>query len=409
MAARLAKLQQPLGGLPPLDLTLPAGLLARAERWDLVAGAAEMRWDKAAGLITGNLSLASRARLQVERRALGYSLDGELALGFRVTDTPRSEAAWDFANAVSLYPELRYYPFQRDLPLLFFQLSGGVGYGLDFGASPTIYDRRLAFASNVSVGGGPGYGRIYDVGPKLRLKRLQVVLKRAGLLSGPIDRAVGDQLVAAWYKLRNRLGSFWQLGYTLDVLQRANLLSTKECIDPATVYRIIRILDDPQLLDRREGMMFRLGYGYARSFIKDADDLDMGFVYLTGEHALQLGTTRALEWGLRFYFEHIGDPDRYGLTARAAFTQYLYNANFDSLGALSAFFTGGFNNQPGPAFADGGLGYQVMVGGSYSRLFNRGTEISLSAQLGIDSGSPLFLVTLAARYGIAYGAISPSE
>jgi len=252
------------------------------------------------------------------------------------------------------------------------------------------------------------------VGAKLRLRRLQIVMKKAGLLSGQIDRAVGDQLITAWYQLRNRIGSFWQLGYTLDILNRAGLLAAKEGIDPATLYRIIRILDDPQLLNRSDGMMLRLGYGYARSMVRNGADADLGFVYLTGEHAWQIGTTRALESSLRFYYEHITDPNMYGLTARTGFVQYLYNANYDPLGALSAFLSAGFSNQPGPTAtptANGwsGLGYQLLLGGSYARLFNRGTEVSLSAQFGIETGAPLFLVSLAARYGIVYGAITPSE
>jgi hypothetical protein len=415
LALRLAKLQQPFGGLAPLELKLPADLLARMEKWEILGGAADVRWDKRASLVSGSLSLASHAFYQVERRAVGYSIDGQLDLGFRVTNTPAAPSAWDFNHSLNIYPEVRWYPAQHDAPLFCLQLSGGVGYGLDFGATGTMDDRRLAFASTISVGGGPAYGRMFDVGAKLRLRRLQIVMKKAGLLSGHIDRAVGDQLITAWYQLRNRVGSFWQLGYTLDILNRAGLLSAKEGIDPATLYRVIRILDDPQLLNRREGMMFRLGYGYARNFVRNGSDADLGFVYLTGEHAWQIGTTRALESSLRFYYEHITDPHLYGLTGKAGFVQYLYNPSYDPLGALSAFVSVGFNNQPGPTSSTNtpngwsGLGYQVMAGGSYARIFNRGTEISLAAQLGVQSGAPLFLVSLAAKYGVVYGAISPSE
>ncbi len=408
LATRLARLHQPFGGLPALDLHLAPDLIAKLDRWDFGVGAADLRWEKAADTLSGGVMLASRIRRQVERRALGYTLDGALGFGFRAMDPPRSEASWSLTHTLNFNPELRYYPFQRDLPLLFFQVSGGLGYGLGVASHALGYDKRVSFAGTLSIGGGPGYGRIYDIGARLRLRRLAAVLKRAGVLTGHIDKAVGDQLIAAWYQLRNRVGSFFQLGYTLDILHRGGLL-TKETLDPATTYRVIRVLDDPQLEDRPEGMMFRLGYGYGRTLVKDGEGVDLGFLYITGEHAWQIGTTRALESSLKFYYQMLGEPDTYGLTAQIAFSQYLYNTNLEALGALSATLSGGFNNQPGATFDSGGLGWQVMVGGAYTRMFTRATRVAATLQLGITSGSPLILIGLEARYGVAYGAIAPAE
>jgi hypothetical protein len=105
----------------------------------------------------------------------------------------------------------------------------------------------------------------------------------------------------------------------------------------------------------------------------------------------------------------VDDHDTYGVTAQAAYTHYLYNAHDDPLGALSATLSGGINNQPGARFDGGGLGYQAMAGASYTRFFNRGSRIVASARLGIDTGSPLFLISLEAQYGVAYGSIAPAE
>jgi len=408
LATRLAKLQQPFGGLPPLDLQLPPDLVAWSDRWDLAAGSANVRWDKAAGQTQGEVALWSRVRRQVERRLWAYSAEGMFRLGFRGTDPQQTDGSWNLDNSLELRPEIRIYPFQRDVPLLFGQVSGSIGYGLTFSSHPLFFDRRLAVAGVISVGGGPGYGRIFDIGARLRLKRLVTVMKKAGALTGVLDRAVGDQIIAAWYQLRNRIGTFQHLGYTLDILQRANLLG-KESIDPATTYRMIRILDDPQLDDRRQGYMFRLGYGYARSMVEELDDTTMAFLYATGEHAWQITTARALESSLRFFYDMYGDPDVFGLTGQVGYTQYLYNGNLDPLGALSAFLSGGVNNQPGTRLDDGGLGYQVMLGGAYSRFFTRGSRLTASAKIGYDTGSPLFLISIEAQYGVAYGSFAPSE
>jgi hypothetical protein len=408
LATRLAKLAQPFGGLPPLDLKLDPDLIAFSDRWDLAAGTADVRWDKGAGQTSGAIHLASHLRRQMERKLYGYTIDGAFDLAFRAVDPVQAEASWSLDQSLEVRPEIRFYPFRSDLPLLFFQASGGVGYGLGYSSHPLYYDRRLSFGANLSIGGGPGYGRIYDIGGRIRLRRIAYLLKKSGLITTPIDKTVGDQLIHTWHHLRNRVGTFHHLGYTLDILQRAGLLG-RDPVDPATVYKLIRILDDPQLDGRPNGMMFRLGYGYARTLVKDADDLDMGFLYATAEHAWQLSAIRSLESSLRFYYQMIGDPDSYGLTAQAAYTHYLYSSSYDPLGSLSASLSGGINNQPGAAFTDGGIGYQVLLGGGYTRYFTRGSRVNASLKVGLDSGSPILLFTLEASYGVAYGSFAPSE
>lgn len=408
LATRLAKLAQPFGGLPPLDLKLDADLIAFSDRWDLAAGAADVRWDKAAGQTSAAISLSSHVRRQVERRLYGYTLDGALGLGFRAVDPVQSDSSWNLDHAIELHPEIRFYPFRTDLPLFFFQVSGGIGYGLGYSSHPLFFDRRLSFASNVSVGGGPGYGRIYDIGGRIRLRRLTHLLKKAGLITATIDKTVGDQLIHTWHHLRDRIGTFHHLGYTLDILQRAGLIG-RDPVDPATIFRMIRILDDPQLEGRPNGMMFRLGYGYGHSFVKDVDDVDLGFLYATAEHAWQISAVRSLESSLRFYYQMLGDPDTYGVTAQAAYTHYLYSSSYDPLGSLSASLSGGINNQPGGLYTDGGLGWQILLGGGYTRYFTRGSRVNASLKVGIDSGAPLVLFTLEASYGVAYGSFSPSE
>jgi hypothetical protein len=416
LATRLAKLQQPFGGLPPIELKLDADVLAFADRWDIVGGAANVRWDKAAQSTSANLAVSSHIRRQVEKKSLGYTLDGSFGLGFRLINPPSGDSTWDLSQAIQITPELRYYPFQRDLPQLCGFLSGGIGYNLGYADHPLYLDRRFNIAGNVSIGGGPGYGRVLNIGARLRLRRLEVLLKKAGLLSGPIDVSVGNQLIHAWYHVRNRIGTFHQLGYTLDILGRAGLL-TKDTIDPATTYRMIRVLDDGQLDDRPSGMMFRLGYGYARTLVKDGYDTTFAFLFATGEYNHQLGTIRSLQTSLRFYYNMWDEPDTFGVTLQGSYVHYLYNSSYDPLGALSATISGGVSNQPGAtttptpggAYNNGGIGWQLMLGGSYTRFFSRATRLIASAKAGVDTGSPLILFTLEAQYGIISGSFVSAE
>jgi hypothetical protein len=407
LATRLAQELNPFGELPPVEARVPADLLGKTDRWQIIGGSADVRWDSAAGQTVTRLDLGTRYFRQVERKSYGYTVDGALDLGFRYDDTSRTDASWDLSHGLTVNPEIRFYPFRHDLPKLFGQVSGGAGYGVGLADHPMFLDRRFTFAGHVSVGGGPGYGRILDMGPRLRLRRLEFVLKKAGILNGSIDRAVGDQIIHTWYHERNRIGSFTHLGYTLDILRRANLLA-KEHVDPATTYRLVRILDDPQLDDRPAGIMLRLGYGYARSFVKDVDDTTMAFLYLTGEYIRQK-IRSSLEGRLRFFYEMYNDPDHYGVSAEGGYNAFLYSSTYDPLGALGATVSLGLSNQPGAVFDDGGLAFQALVGGSYTRFFNRGSAVVASLRGGLQNRAPLILFTLEARYGIAPGSFVSSE
>ncbi len=418
MATRLAEKQRPFGKLAALDLELDADVIAFSDRFEIIAGAANVRWDDRAGEINTAFALRSRFWKQVEKKAYGYTIDGSADLSFRLLSPRDVDATWDLANSLQVTPEIRFYPFKRDVPLLSGQLTASMGYGLNYGSHPTILDRRFSMGGNLSAAVGPAFGRIYDVGGRLRLKRFEFALKKAGMLSGPIDLGVATDLLHAWYQLRNEIGSFKHLGHSMEILSRANLLK-KDTIDPATMYRLIRTLEDPQLDYRPSGMLFRLGYGYGRALIMEADDLNQGFLYATAQYNLQLTTFRAFEAGLKFYYQMLGEPDTIGLSLQAGYTHFLYNKEWDPLGAITATLSGGLSRQALPPFVetvdgeevttDGAMGYRVMAGGSYSRFFNRGTKIVAAAQVGIDTGNPLVMFTLEAQYGLAYGSLAPAE
>ncbi|MCA9668953.1 MAG: hypothetical protein KC503_25335, partial [Myxococcales bacterium] len=299
-------------------------------------------------------------------------------------------------------PEIRAYPFGRDVPKLFGQISAGFGYGLALSQIPAATEKRFNFNANVSIGGGPGYGRIIDIGQRIRLRRLAWVLRKAGLLAGEIDQLVGNKIIAAWYALRNNIGNFQQLGHTLRILRKAGLLT--RAVDAATAYRLVRILDDPQLYDRKDGIMLRAGYGYARTLRKDADDTTMAFAYATAELQRQLGTTRAIGGTLRFFYNNWGTPDTYSVDVAGHYDWYFYNRAFDPLGALGVDARFSLNNQPGGAFDNGGVGWRASGGLSYTRFFNRGSLVRLTASGGVDTNQPFFMLHLEARYGLVRGS-----
>ena len=379
-----------------------AAVLQRSSWWDLAASSARVNWDGQVQGTSAGFKLGSRYTLHEERDWFGFSLRGVTHLGFQLQRPPGGASSWELTHALELRPEVRFYPFTRSLPLLFAQLGGGAGYGLVQATSPTA-DDRLSVAGNLSVGAGPGYGRLLDVGPRLRLRRLEHTLARARMLHNSISARVAEELFHVWYGLRNRVGSFARLGQTLRILQRAGLLRNRP-LGPALTYRLIRILDDPQLDDRPEGYLFRLGYGYARTLIKDADDTNLAFVYATGEYHRQFGALHGFAGDLRFFYQMVGDPDFYGVTFSASYLRHLYTTSIDPVGSIGAGIKGGLSNQPGAALADGGLGYRFVANASYTHHFSRGTSVAASVGAGVDTGSPLLLFSLQARYGLARGS-----
>ena len=390
------------GPLPTVEGQPDSDVIFRARWWDLAAGAADIRWDGEVEGTTAGLKLGSRYLIQEERRWLGFSVDAAGHLGFSLANAPGAESTWELTHSLQVTPEVRFYPFSESAPLLFGQITGGAGYGLVHASHPTLLDDRLSVAGSLSAGAGPGYGRVVDAGPRLRLVRVQRVLEEAGLLTGPIPVAVANQLIHAWYKLRNHQGSYARLGHTLSILHGAKLL--RKPLNAAASYRLIRVLDDPQMEQRRDGFMVRLGYGYARTLVRNATDTNLAFLYTTGEYHRQLSARHAFSADLRFFYQHVGDPDFYGVTFSASYMRYLYTASLDPVGSWSGGIEGGVSNQPGAAFANSGVGYRFVAGGAYTHYFSRGTRVSASLGAGIDTGSPLVLFSLEARYGLTRGS-----
>ncbi|MCA9664829.1 MAG: HEAT repeat domain-containing protein, partial [Myxococcales bacterium] len=204
--------KDPFGKLVELKLPeLAATEIARVTQIDIVAGNGALSWDAASQLTTAGFSLAARYLRQHERRALGYTIDAATDFAFTLVDPPGEDATWTLGHNLRVFPEIRAYPFGRDVPKLFGQISAGFGYGLALSQIPAATEKRFNFNANVSIGGGPGYGRIIDIGQRIRLRRLAWVLRKAGLLAGEIDQLVGNKIIAAWYALRNNIGNFQQL------------------------------------------------------------------------------------------------------------------------------------------------------------------------------------------------------
>jgi hypothetical protein len=396
------------GPLPPIDTKLDDDVLSSADRIGLALGSAGLEWDGGGGQTSSSLGVKSQAHLALERRRWGLTVDGGLDVAFGLTSPSGAGLTYSIGHQLAVEPELRLYPFKGALARFFAQVAGGAGYALTVAKQPSVSTRRLSFAGRLAIGGGVGYGRIMSIGARLRARRIQEVLRQANLLVSGLPPEVVRRLGVVWYRLRSRLGTFSSLGYTLELLRDAGLL-TDGAVDPATMYRLLRILDDAELDDRPHGTLLRLGYGYARSLIKDDDDVTSAFVYATAEYAYQLDPLRSFDAKLRFFYDMWGSPDFYGVEASASYAHRFYGENLDPIGTLSASVKAGVSDQPGSSFSGGGLGYRILGGLGFLRCFGRGLCGSLGIEAGVDTGGGIVLLSLETRLGLVAAGVPPPE
>ena len=394
--------------LPDLRLAEPNDdLLSRSQRLELLLGSARFDWEGRTERTQLDLALGGHYLLREERKTLGMTIDAAGDLGFATISPKAADAStWQLTHQLQVNPELRFYPFQKDLPLLFGQVSGGAGYGMRFDSAPNALDNAFRFASTLAIAVAPGYGRVIDIASKLRLDRIVYVLRQAGLLEPVvnIDRTTANQIFAMWFQLRDKIGSYSRLGYTLRLLRKANLL--RDEVDPATAYKLIRILDDPQLFDRRQGYSFRLGYGYARTILLDGPDLDLGYLFSTASWHRQVGTSRELGAEARFVWSHVGEPDTVSVTFDGYYNWYRYNRSLDPLGGYGVVVSTGLSSQSSPSFTDSDFAYRLLAGLSYTRFASAGTRVIAAMRGGFDNRGGLFLLTVEARIGTAVGSMA---
>ena len=126
---------------------------------------------------------------------------------------------------------------------------------------------------------GGGKGRIYDIEPRIRLRKLEAMLLDQGIIRQKLSDDVARKIMIAWWMFRGDLGYDRHLLYTLKILKDAGLLVGP--IDVATVYRFGQILNDSQLMQRRQGYEWGIELSFRKTLQKPVDDLtspDLQFV-----------------------------------------------------------------------------------------------------------------------------------
>jgi hypothetical protein len=276
-------------------------------------------------------------------------------------------------------------------------------------------DRWLALDVQLALGGG--WGRILDVGTRMRVARIATALERRRALGRPIDDGLARRLQAAWWSLRGELGTHRRLTETVRVLRDAGVLLGEP--DAGTTYELLEILEDPALDGRASGLDVHVafGEGFLERWRYPADEepgVDNGInegrleeALLRARFARQLGEVSDVTGELvarkrLFAPDDPPTPAPWAVAARARWRTFVYGAHFDPKGALDVGAELGLaddDRQVGDPSQDTDLG--VRLGGEvgWTMILSRASSVRVAGAVVQDDGELFFGASLEAVYG----------
>lgn len=422
------------GSLPPLDLPVfEPGTLAKGSQLTLVAASFSFtgsgQADNDVDDETATYSLAASARWfgSLEKETFAWSADANA--GESLSRVPFGDGS-NYTNNFSLgvSPEARLYINPNSQIFAYTAASFNTNIQ-SFGSTATgTPDADSVAPGSLSLAIGGGIGRVLSIDPIVRLRRLEQALTVEGTLGGTISQEVGTDVIRIWYALRNEIGLYKQLAYTLQRLDQAGLLG--EAPSVRATYAAIQVLADPFIVGRRAGWEARGGLGMVQTFVGfdeenpgDPDTEPDPTFALVGsmQYEMPLALDRHLSIRGKLLFElgdtgDVVDPMSdprfrpWSLRGYATYTRAFYHEDWVPLGALTLNAEAGFAGMRSPAGVanEPDLGIDVVGSIGYSRALNRGSFATLAGALNVRNDG-VFLVTidLAITWGVASGFYTP--
>lgn len=402
-----ADLEEPV---VPEGPSFPRDLLATSERWTFAVGSLALAYDTVTErpLVAG--AAASRYRRGLERPRFGYSFDAGLAVSGGAQDREDSSTLV-FELAGQAATEARFY-LGSDPAGFFGHLAGGATLGalatsVSTSAPGGADFDHFAPRGSIAIGLGLGHGRTLDVGSRLRLRRIERVLRDARALGRPINADVAARVMSTWWALRGELGTRRRLLATIQILREAGVLLADP--DPATTYTLLEVLRDGALDERFDGWNARVGVGETFLLLDVAPvaaSLDLDFerietVFARGTFARQMGGGLAeLVAAARGVYRLGGDTGFYAADADATWRRFVYGEAWVPRGALE--LTGFLGISDANTDEEPNLGPGALVGGRIGWLFlpNRASRLRAVAELSL-AGDELFVgARLEAHWGL---------
>lgn len=215
------------------DLKAPKGpgvandVIAAHENWTLAVGSLDLTFNEVDNQPQLLGAVSARHQRGLEKSGFGYSLDTSFGMLGAVHDNDLgtgNNISYVLDMAVSATGEARLY--FGNAKGVFLHGAGGALLGF---RGIKVQDETNPRADldalfNLTLGLGPGYGRVVNTGEAMRLRRIEQVLKSHGILGRPINAAVARRMFSAWWGLRDELGTRRRLLATLQILRERGVL-----------------------------------------------------------------------------------------------------------------------------------------------------------------------------------------
>jgi HEAT repeats len=408
------------------DKQLPANLRAREREFAFVLGRLNLGVNTMAKQqpILADGGLAARARYLDERMRWGWSVRAELSGRVRNGDvTNLAEMGEDTGNTLYLGQalagagEVHVYFGKTDVHA-FAELGLSerlVRVSVDDragGQQSELSDTR--FALDVIPAGGLGYGRYLNGGSDLMIDALVDALRAENILAREPDAEARKALRDAIYRRSNAFSAWPRTSAVLAVLQARGLLARRP--GPRLVHRIRSVVEDPSYLDRPRGIRVRAGFLYdapiaQRDRLGRGDGLGAPFVQF--EAAFQPKLEHQILIDTRFWYDVIATRG-FTTDTGATYTRFLHTKFHDYAGQWFAGIRGGVASRERQGLPDGvdqpRIGYRATGRSGYAFGFRRGSQVSVVAETGVDSGAYVLGLALALQIGIARGSVwNPSS
>jgi hypothetical protein len=380
--------------------------LAANDRLTLGVGDARLAWDSVSKTTAFDGNVALQWQRIRERKRLGLILNGSASAVSGAVNYDGDDSASRLLSAICrASAEARFYAPGREL---FAIASGELDVAFDHlrvnrpGPNNTTSENFLWGDFTAGVGGG--YGRILNMGPRLRLNRIEAALQRRKMLGRRIQAQTADKIFRAFWKLRRRLGYYYHLVALVKILREAGVLLSEP--DAGTSYALLQILMDGQLNWRPSGI-----YGFAAiSESVVARDDDLGREEGRIENVLsKVSYGKQSEDGLtemlgNLFFrkriladENAGEASPWSAQLEATLRRYRYGPNYDPKGALDI--------RAGVGASDDGFSASEMatrVYGSLGWLWipSRASRFRFAGEARLESGETFLGLNFEAQYGL---------
>lgn len=287
----------------------------------------------------------------LERTEAAYDVTVGLGLGLSANrfsytlDSAGTQARSSFGLDLdpSLAVEWRRYPVRNREFFVF----AGENFRDVLNYRRSITDDRNDFVNSVfsETRVGAGWGRILEVGASTRLRKLIRHLEARGALAAPVPPEVGDEILAHWYALRDEVGTYPQLGWTVRILQRHGLLSRP--LDLEETYAALSILQDAQLVSRTRGFRADASFEFQELATQFGgtnvdtrkDHFETLSVSMSGRYDTLFGTDDTLTAGLVLHIAPKWQENPFSWLAvvgRAEFDHFFYSRHEDLTGWITA-------------------------------------------------------------------------